>query len=54
MEASQSTKYRATIWSSSSTPEYILGKKKMKILIQKVMCTPVLIAALFIIAKVYK
>ena len=27
MEASQSTKNRATIWSSSSTPEYISGKK---------------------------
>ena len=44
----QEFKTRATIWSSNSTP------KKMKILIQKDIGTPVFIALLFILAKIWR
>jgi len=37
----------------NSTPEYI-SKNKIKTLIRKDICTPVFIAALFTIAKIWK
>ena len=49
MEVSQKTKNISTTWPSNSTPGYISEKTKM--VIQKGTCTPMFIAALFIIAK---
>ena len=43
---------RITICSSNSTTGYL--SKKMKTIIQKDICTPIFIAALFIIAKKWK
>ena len=43
---------RITICSSNSTTGYL--SKKMKTIIQKDICTPIFIAALFIIAKIWK
>ena len=48
------TKNRTTIWSSNSTPGYTTHAEKMNTLIQKDTCTPVFIAALFTIAKIWK
>ena len=51
------TKTMATIWSSNSTPGYISktkNKKTKKTLIQKDKYTPMFIAALFTIAKIWK
>ena len=52
MEVSQKTKNRATLWPSNSTPVYI--SKETKTLIWKDTCTPMFIAALLTIAKVWK
>ena len=54
MNFSQKTKNRTTIWLSNSTPEYVSEKKHNKTLIWKDTCTPMFIAALFIIAKIWK
>ena len=43
---------RITICSSNSTTGYL--SKKMKTIIQKDICTPIFIAALFIITKKWK
>ena len=48
----EKTKNRTTLWSSNVTPGYT-SKKVPKTLIQKDICTPVLITALFIIAKIW-
>ena len=48
MEVSQDSKNRTTIWASNPTPEYISEK------IQKERCTPIVIAVLFTIAKIWK
>ena len=49
------TKNRTTIWCSNSTPGYIYPRKnKNKTLIWKDIWTPVFIAAIFIIAKLWK
>ena len=47
-------KNRITMWPSNSILGYISKKKKKKTLIQKDICTPVFIAALFTIAKTWK
>ena len=52
MEISQKNKNRTTIWPSNSTPGYMFEKRKT--LIQKDRCTPMFIAALFTIAKIWK
>ena len=52
MEVPQKPKNRTTISSGSPTPGYI--SKETKPLIWKDTCTPVFIAALFTIAKVWK
>ena len=52
MEGPQKIENRTTIWSSNSTSGYYL--KKTKALIQKDLCTPMFIAALFTIAKIWK
>ena len=51
-EASEETKNRATIWFSNSTPGY--WSEKIKAQIQRDICTPIFIAALFTIAKIWK
>ena len=50
MEVTQKTKNRITIWSGNPTPGNILGQT----IIQKDTYTPMLIAALFTIAKTWK
>ena len=52
MEVCQKSKNRTVTWPSNSTPGYI--SKNPKTLILKDTCTPMLIAALFIIAKILK
>ena len=52
MEISQITKDRTTIWPSNFTLGYITKTKKA--LIWKDICTPIFIAALFTIAKIWK
>ena len=54
MGVPQETKNRTIIGSSNPTPVYISERKKMKTLIQKVTCTPVFIAALLTMAKIWK
>ena len=51
-EFPQKTKNRTTTWHRNSTPWYILNKKKR--LIWKYTCTPMFIATLFTITKIWK
>ena len=51
--SSQKAKNRTTMWSSNSTPGYICIKKNENIN-SKDTCTPMFIAALFTMAKIWK
>ena len=53
MAVSKKTENRTTIWPRNSTPGYISEKKNIT-LIQKDTCTPMFIAALFTISKIWK
>ena len=52
MEVSQKKKNWTTIWPSISTPVYMSEKKKP--IIQKDKCTPMFVAILFTIVKIWK
>ena len=52
MEVPQTTKNRTAIWSSNSTPEHIAEENKNTK--SKDKCTPLSIAALFTVAKIWK
>ena len=52
MEVSQKIKNRTAISSSSSNSGYL--SKEMKILTQKDVCMPMFVAALFVVAKIWK